>query len=344
MLDNRYLIRLTDEVIRDFDGVSGTGSTGKTYRPQPLDNFSEGAICFCTVRTGKALARILDQPVVDAALIVSDQAVKTLDPKQLEAFAERNVLLICAAPPKVVFGMLLEQQGPRDKGQLLRLTDGHTNGGVKGCKIAADVLIAGNAQIGEGSILASGAVVGDDVVIGNNCILAEGAKIYHGVTLGNDVHVGSGSLIGSPVYANEQVGGTRAFVDMPQIGGLSIGDNVRIGAQSVVNRGTLSDTVLGEQIRIGDRVNIGHNANIGDRVWIAASSIVCGSSTVGDNVSIGIGVVIKNKMKIGAGAMVGAGSVIISNVPKGDKTYPIPALGERALLRLIRMVRKTNKR
>jgi len=344
VLDDRYHVRLSDEILAKFEGISVEGATGKTYRPEQLDTLADETICFCQSKSAAVLDDVLRRPVSNAAVLVTDQVRGEIDPLLLAEFSDRNIVVFCKSSPKVVFGLLLEIEGPKDKGQLLLISATQMVSSDAKFRAADSAQISESARIGDGSILASNVVIGDHVQMGRDCVVAEGASIYHGVSLGDDVHVGPGSLIGSPVHANEQVSGTRLFADIPQIGALAIGNDVRIGAQSVINRGTLSDTVLGDQIRIGDRVNIGHNVQIGNRVWIAASSIVCGSSQVGNDVSIGIGAVIKNKMKIGDGAMVGAGSVIMSNVEAQDKTYPVPALSEKALLKLMRLIRKSIKR
>ena len=345
MLDSRYRIRLTNEAISEFSGISLVGALGKSYRPKSLDNFGEETICFCQSKKAAQIDELLIKPVSNAALIVHEQVKGEIGAGQLEEFT-RNSLVIFSGrySPKAVFSILLEQQGPADKGQLLLLSEKAATGDFPSCEIAPDCRIAATARIGKGTIVAPGAIIGDNAVIGQDCIIGEGTLIYLDVKMGDDVHVGPGSLVGSPVHANEQVETDRKFVDIPQIGGLLIGNDVRIGSQTVINRGTLSDTNLGHKIRLGDRVNIGHNAQIGDRVWIAAASIVCGSSIVGDDASIGISAVVKNKMKIGEGAMVGAGSVIISDVPAMENTYPIPALGEKALLTLMRMISKAARR
>ena len=345
MLDNRYRIWLADETISEFPGLSLVGALGKSYRPASLDDFGEATICFCQSKKAAQIDELLNKQIANAALILHEQVKGEISAGRLEEFTRNSLVIFSSSyTPKAVFSLLLEQQGPADKGQLLVLGEKAGAGNFPSCEIAPDCRIAVSARIGKGTIVASGAIIGDNAAIGQNCIIGEGTMIYQDVEMGDDVHVGPGSLVGSPVHANEQVETDRKFVDIPQIGGLVIGDDVRIGSQTVINRGTLSDTNLGDKIRLGDRVNIGHNAQIGDRVWIAAASIVCGSSIVGDDASVGISAVIKNKMKIGEGAMVGAGSVIISDVPARENTYPIPALGEKALLTLMRLISKAARR
>jgi UDP-3-O-[3-hydroxymyristoyl] glucosamine N-acyltransferase LpxD len=343
--DKRFKVSLAEKQLIGLSGLRVIGKSEGIFQPVPLDQRGDETICFFQVRNAAKLAEVLSEGFIDSAVIAHVSLEASIKPALLAKFIKQNTLVLTAnLTPKAIFSLLVEGQGPTDKGQLLLLSEPKSGAANKNCQISANATIAQSASIGEGSIVTSGAVIGDNVVVGKNCIIGESTMIYHDTILGDDVHIGPGSLIGSPVHANEQADIEAKFVDIPQIGTLRVGNNVRIGAQTVVNRGSLSDTVLGDHIRLGDRVNIGHNAHIGDRTWIAASSIVCGSSKIGQNVSVGIGAVIKNKMKVGENAMVGAGSVIISDVGANENTYPVPALAEKALLTLLRMIRKAGRR
>lgn len=111
---------------------------------------------------------------------------------------------------------------------------------------------------------------------------------------------------------------------IPHIGKVLIGDRVDIFEHANVARGTVNDTIIGDDTKIDVFVQVGHNVHIGKRCIICAGSILGGSCEIGDDVFIGLGVIIIPKIKIGAGSFIGAGAVIIRDVPDGAKVVGNP--------------------
>ena len=107
-------------------------------------------------------------------------------------------------------------------------------------------------------------------------------------------------------------------------GGVSIGDEVMIGANTCIARGTIDDTSIGNGSKIDTLCHIAHNVTIGKNVTLIAGSIIYGSVTLGDNSYIATGIV-KNQHKIEKNAFVGMGSVVVKDVPDGATVYGVPA-------------------
>jgi len=111
----------------------------------------------------------------------------------------------------------------------------------------------------------------------------------------------------------------------PHYGEIWIGEGVEIGRNTCIDRGSLSDTVIGDGTKIDNLVHIGHNAKIGKRCLITAGVIVGGSAVVGDDCYLGIGAVIRNGIRIGNGSTVGMGAVVVKDVPAGQTVIGNPA-------------------
>jgi len=109
------------------------------------------------------------------------------------------------------------------------------------------------------------------------------------------------------------------------LGNLIIHDNVEIGSNTCIDRGALSDTVVGFNTKIDNLCHIAHNVKIGKNVIIVTHSIICGSVTIGDNVWIAPNVTIREHKIIGQNATIGLGSVVTKNVPAGETRFGNPA-------------------
>ena len=146
-------------------------------------------------------------------------------------------------------------------------------------------LIERGALVGKGTRLGASVTVGEDAKIGNGCRLYDGVKIYPGVTVGDRVILHAGVVLGSDgfgyVFAD---GAHRKF---PQLGGLVIEDDVEIGANSTVDRGSLGTTRIGEGTKIDNLVQIAHNVQIGKHCIVAAQTGISGSVVIEDGVVIG---------------------------------------------------------
>ncbi len=172
--------------------------------------------------------------------------------------------------------------------------------------IEAGAVIGERAVIGDGSRIGAGTVIGADVRIGRECNLAPHVTIYPGVRLGNRVIVHAGAVLGSDGFGYVRDPATGRYEKFPQIGGLEIGDDVEIGANTTVDRGALDLTVIGRGTKLDNLVHVGHNVRIGDDVVIAAQTGFSGSITVEDGAVIGGQVGIGDHARIEKGVVLGS--------------------------------------
>jgi len=184
--------------------------------------------------------------------------------------------------------------------------------------VGAFSCIGKNAVIGSGTVVRSGTVVGDDVSIGENCVVHPNVYIENGSCIGNNVILHPGVVIGADGFGyvrNIAVlsAGESEYIKFPQIGTVVIEDDVEIGPNSCIDRGSLGETRIGAGTKLDGLVQVAHNVQIGKRVVIAAQSGIAGSSVIGDDVVIAGQVGIADHVNIAAGTVIGAKSAIFPN-------------------------------
>jgi UDP-3-O-[3-hydroxymyristoyl] glucosamine N-acyltransferase len=166
--------------------------------------------------------------------------------------------------------------------------------------------------------------VGPDVVLGRNVKLYPSVLLIGQVWIGDNSSIGPGSVIGTDGfgYIKEPDGQLNKVI---HFGGVSIGMNVEIGANTCIDRGTLDHTIIGNNVKIDNLVHIAHNVIIEDNVSIIANSMVAGSTKILKNAHISPSSSILNKLVIGANSFVGMGAVVIRDVADGDKVVGNPS-------------------
>lgn len=172
----------------------------------------------------------------------------------------------------------------------------------KNCNIPQNVTIGANCviedqvSIGDNTIIEAGSFIGSNVILGKECHLFPKTVIYQNVILKDRVIIHSGVVIGADGfgYAMDQ----GQWVKIPQVGGVIIGCDVEIGANSTVDRGTLTDTIINDGVKIDNQVQIGHNVIIGKNTIIAGCTGIAGSTEIGANCVIGGGAGIADHLHI----------------------------------------------
>ena len=183
-------------------------------------------------------------------------------------------------------------------------------------------IVGREAVIGDGTTIAAGAVVGFRVVLGSDCYVGAGATIMHAI-VGNGVIIHPGVRIGQDGFGFAM--GAKGHVKVPQIGRVIIGDDVEIGANSTVDRGALSDTIIGEGTKIDNLVQIAHNVVIGRHCVIVAQSGVAGSSRLGDFVVMGAHSGVLGHVTVGDGAQIAGMAHVKNDVEAGARMGGTPA-------------------
>jgi UDP-3-O-[3-hydroxymyristoyl] glucosamine N-acyltransferase len=183
-------------------------------------------------------------------------------------------------------------------------------------------VIGAGAEIGAGSRIGPGAIIGENVKIGRGCTIAGGASILCAL-IGNNVIIHNGARIGQDGFGYAP--GPAGMIKIVQIGRVIIQDNVEIGADTTIDRGTMDDTVIGEGTKIDNQVQIGHNVTIGRHCALVSKVGIAGSARVGNGVQIGGAAGLNGHITIGDGAQIAAMSGVMTDVPAGEKIAGIPA-------------------
>ena len=226
--------------------------------------------------------------------------------------------------------------------------------GIHPSAIVADgALIDGSAEVGPLSVIESG------VEIGPGCWIGPGAAIGRGVVVGRDCRIGahvslSHALLGARVYiypgariGQEGFGFAstkEGFLSVPQLGRVIIEDDVEVGANTTIDRGSSQDTVIGAGSRIDNLVQIGHNVVLGRCCVIVSQVGISGSTMLGDFVRVGGQAGLTGHLRIGHGAEIGAQAGVMSDVAPGAKVLGSPAQPIKDFFRQIATLTKMAKK
>jgi UDP-3-O-[3-hydroxymyristoyl] glucosamine N-acyltransferase len=202
-------------------------------------------------------------------------------------------------------------------------------------------VIGPDAEIGANTVIATGAVIGPGVRIGRDCAVGGNATILHSL-IGDRVIVYPGARIGQDGFG--YLPGPKGLQKIPQTRRVIIQNDVEIGANSTIDRGSTRDTVIGEGSKIDNLVQIGHNTSIGRHCVLVGQVGISGSVKVGDYVMMGGQVGIADHITIGDGAMIGARAAVITDVPAGARYGGWPAQPAREWLRGVMWVRRMARR
>jgi UDP-3-O-[3-hydroxymyristoyl] glucosamine N-acyltransferase len=197
--------------------------------------------------------------------------------------------------------------------------------------LAEYVVIGDRAIVGDDVVIGAGAVVGEMATIGNGSRLWPSVTIYPRAVLGARVFVHAGARIGSDGFGYVFRDGSHNKI--PHIGRCIIGDDVEIGANTTIDRGSIDDTVIGTGTKIDNLVHIGHNVRIGEKCLIMAQVGIAGSVTVGDGAILAGQAGISGHLSIGAGARLAAQAGVFGDVPAGETWSGYPARPHRESLR-----------
>jgi UDP-3-O-[3-hydroxymyristoyl] glucosamine N-acyltransferase len=206
------------------------------------------------------------------------------------------------------------------------------------------VTIGSGARIGYRTRIGAGSSIGPDTEIGDDCILHPRVSVYERVTVGARCVVHSGAVIGADGFGFEMVGG--AYQKVPQVGTVTVGNDVEIGANTCIDRATLGATVIGDGTKLDNMVHIAHNCRIGKHVVIAAQTGLAGGVTIGDYAVVGGQVGVGDKARIESKAVIGSGAGILTAkiVRAGEPVWGTPARPLRQYLEQLAALARLSKR
>ena len=201
----------------------------------------------------------------------------------------------------------------------------------EGVSIGPNVVVEAGARIGARTRIDAGCFIGAGSMVGEDCHLYPHVTLYHGVTVGDRVIVHSGVVIGSdgfgfaPAFGDLSRQSARkdlspGFYKIAQIGGVRIGNDVEIGANTTIDRGALSDTVIEDGVKLDNQIQIAHNVRVGKHTVMAACSGIAGSTTVGSHCMIGGGVGIAGHLTLCDGVQI-TGMTLVSHSIHEPGTY-----------------------
>ncbi len=183
---------------------------------------------------------------------------------------------------------------------------------AESARIGPQVVVGSASIVGEGAVIGAGCVIGADVRIGAGSRLLARVTVLDGVTVGERCVIHAGAVIGSDGFGFAEDEGR--WVKVPQLGGVTIGDDVEIGANTTVDRGTIENTVIEDGVKLDNLVQIAHNVRIGAHTVMAAMSGAAGSTRIGRRCKIGGGVVMINHLEICDDVMFTFRSVVTKSV------------------------------
>jgi len=323
-----------EEIDNILNGTVVGATSQKITAPEQLELAQEGHISFIG---NKKYEKLWETSKAYVAVVNEDISIEPGDNKAFIKVKDADMamaqVLALFEPAPPVFETEIHPSAVIDKTAVIG----------KGTKIGAGTYVGPNVTIGENSILYANVTVLDQCTIGNNTIIWSGAVVRE------RCHVGNGCIL----HVNASIGAdgfgfrpdpAKGLVKIPQIGNVIIGNDVEIGANSCVDRGKFSATIIGDGCKIDNLVQIGHNCRLGRYCIMAGHSGLAGSVTLGNGVIIGGSASIKDHVTIGDGATVGAGSGVTGDIPAGKVMLGYPAVEAREALKqwalLKRMVKK----
>jgi UDP-3-O-[3-hydroxymyristoyl] glucosamine N-acyltransferase len=231
--------------------------------------------------------------------------------------------IIRVSDPYAAFSRLLElyqqmmaQSGQKGIEQPSHIGTGSTHG--SDLFLGAFAYVGDKVTIGNNVRIYPSAYIGDGVKIGDNTIIHSGAKVYEGCTIGHDCIIHAGVVVGGDGFGFAPLA-DGTFKKIPQLGIVHIGDNVEIGANTVIDRATIGATLINDGVKLDNLIHIAHNVEIGANTVMAAQTGISGSTKIGRNVMIGGQAGIVGHIKIADGVKINAQSGVSKSIEEKGK-------------------------
>ncbi|ASK27226.1 UDP-3-O-(3-hydroxymyristoyl)glucosamine N-acyltransferase [Neisseria chenwenguii] len=303
---------------------------------RPLDQAQAGHIGF------------LANPKYKTEVAASSAGAVIVSAKAADEFSGRNLIIV--PDPYLYFAKVARLFSPIEKARAGIHPTAVVESTAKvpaSCEIGAHAYIGANTVLGENCRILAGAVVEHDCTLGDETVIHPNAVIYYGCTLGKRVEIHSGAVIGADGFGLAFTG--SSWFKIPQTGGVTLGDDVEIGSNTNIDRGAMSDTLVGPGTKIDNQVQIGHNCKIGAHTVIAAKTGISGSVTVGSYCIIGGGVGTVGHIEIADKTNIGGGTCITHSIKESGQhiasLYPMQTHKEWARNAVyIRHLSEMNKR
>ena len=259
-----------------------------------------------------------------ASFCVTTKQLSHILPKNCKTIEVKNVLVATAMITKMFYPDSItddfDVHALNIKKTLFKNSVNHGQNVIVG----KNIKIGSNCSIGHNTIIESNVVIGDNCSIGSNVIIRN-------TLIKNNVSILDGCVIGKKgfgFFPNK-----KTNYRYPQIGTVIINDNAEIGCGSTIDRGSMSNTIIGKNTYLDNQIHIAHNVKIGDNCIIAGQVGFAGSSTIGNNVMIGGQAGISGHLKIGNNVQIGGGSGVVNDIPDNTKVMGYPAKNLREFIK-----------
>ena len=300
-----------DEIVAALGGeLLGAGST-RIHRVATLQSAGPGDLAFLSHARYRPLLR---STRASALILPSSEKDATSLPR-----------IICK-DPYLYFAQVAQVFSP-----LERVTPGiHASAVVESdaiidptAQIGAGTYVGHLARIGAHTVVGPGCFIGIESIVGQSCRLNANVSIYHHCQLGSRAIIHSGVVIGADGFGMALKDGV--WVKIPQTGCVVIGDDVEIGANSTIDRGTLDDTVIEDGVKLDNQIQVGHNVRIGAHSALAGCVGIAGSARIGRRCTLGGGAIVLGHLEIADDVHISAATLITKSIPKSGKyagAYP----------------------
>jgi UDP-3-O-[3-hydroxymyristoyl] glucosamine N-acyltransferase len=265
------------ELIAALGGDLLGGSELHIARIAPLDEADEHSIAF------------LANPRYQAQLATTRAGCVIVAPALADAAAARGAAIV-TPDPYLYFARLTQWWAARAR-------PGAAAGVHPSAIVSPDATLGEGVEVGPVAVIEAGAVIGDGASIGAHCVVERGAQIGAGTRLAPRVVFGHGCRIGARgiVHSGVVIGADgfgfapskQGYVKIEQLGNVTIGDDVEIGANTCIDRGALADTIIEDGVKLDNLIQIAHNVHIGRNTAMAGCAAVAGSTRIGANCTIG---------------------------------------------------------
>ena len=266
---------------------------------------------------------ILEAKSTKASFCLTTEKLKVLLPKTCEPIIVKNVLFeLCKVTIKFYPNADVDSPDPSlKKPNKLKYPK---------VRFGNNVFVGKNCKIGKKTTIGNNTIIEHDIVIGENCTIGAQVVVKNSI-IGNNVYIQDGCKIGLKGFGFIPLKDKN--LRFPHIGKLILKDNVELGANCTIDRGSIGDTIIGKNTFLDNQVHVAHNVKIGENCLIAGQVGFAGSSVIGNNVSIGGQAGISGHLKIGNNVKIGGGSGVVKNIPDSTVVMGYPAVTLKEFIR-----------
>ncbi len=287
-------------------GIKPLHKAGKDYisffdsvKYKEIAGITKASACITTEKISKFLPKTTEKIIVKNVLFELAKAIKTIFP-----FSDIDYSDVSLKPPKIKH--------------------------FKNVNFGNNVLIGKNVKIGKNSSIGANSIIEHDVKIGKNCVIGYGVVLRKSI-IGDNVIIQDNCKIGQKGFGFIPL--KEKNFKFPHIGSVVIKDNVEIASGCTIDRGSVDDTIIGNNTYLDNQVHIAHNVKIGSNCMIAGQVGFAGSSKIGNNVQIGGQAGVSGHLKIGNNVKIGGGSGIVKDVEDNQIVMGYPAVPLKEFLK-----------